>query len=219
MTRSAVRVRVVDAGAARRLVYWGTTCEDVLPAASAGALSGVGRIVGRIVDIAGRNNQASAADGGFMDVEGTLPGWQESEASLITDTGLGRQQLYFTAVQESNNLASAADGGYMDVEGTRPGWQESDVSTLLSSPTLGSAGNSCISRLCKRAKCCLLPPSASPRAGLRLRPSSKTRTRIWGSRSVGCRTSSGQVSEFVMTTHYMNLLYIAFGSTMMLAML
>ena len=93
VTRSAVRVRVVDAGAARRLVYWGTTCEDVLPAASAGALSGVGRIVGRIVDIAGRNNQASAADGGFMDVEGTLPGWQESEASLITDTGLGRQQL------------------------------------------------------------------------------------------------------------------------------
>ena len=52
----------------------------VLPAASAAASSGVGG-----------DNQGAATDAGYMDVEGSLPDRQESDVSVLTDTGLGQQ--------------------------------------------------------------------------------------------------------------------------------
>jgi hypothetical protein len=66
----------------------GDTHEDVLPVASAGAPSdvGSGSILGR------RHRRDETTDGGYMDVEATLPGRQESDVSLITDAGLGRQE-------------------------------------------------------------------------------------------------------------------------------
>jgi len=62
-----------------------TTYDDALPAALAGALAGV--------DHSGDHRDDGADDGGYMEVEGTSrPARRlESDVSLITDTGLGRQ--------------------------------------------------------------------------------------------------------------------------------
>ena len=63
-----------------------TTCDDALPAALAG---GALAIVDHSVD----HRDDGVDDGGYMQVEGTsrLAHRRESDVSLITDTGLGRQ--------------------------------------------------------------------------------------------------------------------------------
>ena len=74
------------------------TYEDVLPAASAGALSGVGSSVGR-------GRQRVGVDGGYMEVEGTPlppPGRHESAFSLIADAGLGRQDSDVSLIDIAN---------------------------------------------------------------------------------------------------------------------
>ena len=57
------------------------TYEDVLPATLAGALSGVGGIVG-----GGDWDDATYA--GYMVVEGSLPSRQESDVSLVADLSI-----------------------------------------------------------------------------------------------------------------------------------
>jgi len=54
--------------------------------ASAGALSDVGSILGR------SHRRDETTDGGYMNVEATLPGRQGSDVSLIADAGLGRRE-------------------------------------------------------------------------------------------------------------------------------
>ena len=85
----------------------GDTYEDVLPVASAGALSDVGS--GGILGRSHRRDETT--DGGYMDVEATLS--EENDVSLITDTGLGRQE---------SDVSLITDAGL--------GRQESDVSLI-----------------------------------------------------------------------------------------
>jgi serine/threonine protein kinase len=87
----------------------GDTHEDVLPVASAGAPSDVGS--GSILGRSHRRDETT--DGGYMDVEATLPGRQESDVSLITNAGLGRQE---------SDVSLITDAGL--------GRQESDVSLI-----------------------------------------------------------------------------------------
>ena len=106
-----------------------TPCVDVLPAASAGALSSVGNSVGR-------DRRDNGADGGYMEVQGTPapPGRLESDVSLITDLGLGRQDSDVSLIAEPGLACS-----YMEVGGAPPpGRLDSDVS-LIADP-------GCISR-------------------------------------------------------------------------
>ena len=64
----------------------GATNEDNLPAASAIAFPGIGSSVGR-------HCRGDSADGGYMEVSGTLlsPLRRDSDVSLINDAGIGRQ--------------------------------------------------------------------------------------------------------------------------------
>ena len=84
-------------------------------------------------------------DGGSMAVQGTLPGRFESDVSLITDTGVDRQQsdvsLYGATIDDLEDDIET-DGGYMDVEGTRPGRFENDV--MRSTTTISTSFSSTV---------------------------------------------------------------------------
>ena len=94
---------------------------DVLPAASAGALSSVGNSVGR-------DRRDDGADGGYMEVQETPapPGRLESDVSLITNLALGRQDSDVSLIADPGLAV-----GYVEVGGAPPpGRLDSDVSRI-----------------------------------------------------------------------------------------